>query len=310
MGAAEDQLLRLLLRHLHGAGVRDAVPAPGAPDGAGQHRGPAGRLVRRQHRPGLRVRGPDTGVLRLGRRRTTPSTTSVPPRPRSAGVVPGPGQAEGAPDRRPDRPDDRPRRVRRHLPGGRLQQQRTGRAWPSRWPPTCTPARPASWSARSRRWARRTRTSSPSTTRCECSDVNWPRNWAKWDADTRRVYRTAPFEAWDNAWFNAACAFWPVRGPAQPLQIRGRGAARHPDAPGHAGRGDPLRGRAGGPPAAAHAPGWWWCWAAATTASRWLSPPNTCVNGYLNRYLATGALPSRPGLVNAVCPATPPPAAA
>ena len=47
----------------------------------------------------------------------------------------------------------------------------------------------------------------------ECSDVNWPRNWAKWDADTRRVYRTAPFEAWDNAWFNAACAFWPVHGP-------------------------------------------------------------------------------------------------
>ncbi|HYV77227.1 MAG TPA: alpha/beta fold hydrolase, partial [Streptosporangiaceae bacterium] len=36
----------------------------------------------------------------------------------------------------------------------------------------------------------------------QCSDVNWPRNWAKWDADTRRVYRTAPFEAWDNAWFN------------------------------------------------------------------------------------------------------------
>jgi hypothetical protein len=57
----------------------------------------------------------------------------------------------------------------------------------------------------------------------QCSDVNWPRNWAKWDADTRRVYRTAPFEAWDNAWFNAACAFWPVRGPAHPLQIRGGG---------------------------------------------------------------------------------------
>ena len=33
-------------------------------------------------------------------------------------------------------------------------------------------------------------------------------------------------------------------------------------------------------------------------------PPNTCVDGYLNRYLATGALPSRPGLVNAVCPPT------
>ncbi len=38
-------------------------------------------------------------------------------------------------------------------------------------------------------------------------------------------------------------------------------------------------------------------------------PPNECVNGYLNRYLATGALPSEPGLVNATCPALPPPKA-
>ena len=36
-------------------------------------------------------------------------------------------------------------------------------------------------------------------------------------------------------------------------------------------------------------------------------PPNTCVYGDLNRYLATGALPNRPGLVNATCPALPPP---
>ena len=35
------------------------------------------------------------------------------------------------------------------------------------------------------------------------------------------------------------------------------------------------------------------------------SPPNTCVNGYLNRYLATGALPAGPGPVNATCPALP-----
>jgi hypothetical protein len=36
-------------------------------------------------------------------------------------------------------------------------------------------------------------------------------------------------------------------------------------------------------------------------------PPNTCVNNYLNQYLATGALPQHPGLVNATCPATPDP---
>ena len=32
-------------------------------------------------------------------------------------------------------------------------------------------------------------------------------------------------------------------------------------------------------------------------------PPNACVQGYLNAYLATGALPQAPGLVNATCPA-------
>ena len=36
-------------------------------------------------------------------------------------------------------------------------------------------------------------------------------------------------------------------------------------------------------------------------------PPDACVQGYLNAYLATGALPQAPGLVNATCPAVPDP---
>ena len=55
----------------------------------------------------------------------------------------------------------------------------------------------------------------------QCSDVNWPRSFAYWTSDTEMVYKTAPFQAWDNAWMNAACAFWPVKGPAKPLQIKG-----------------------------------------------------------------------------------------
>ena len=128
----------------------------------------------------------------------------------------------------------------------------------------------------------------------ECSDVNWPRSWAKWDADTKRVYQTAPFEAWDNAWFNASCAFWPVKGPGTPLQITGAGL------PG-------ILMIQGTLDAATPYPG-------AQNAHRRLptarmvvvvgggnhgqslaQPPNTCVNGYLNRYLATGALPSGAG---------------
>jgi pimeloyl-ACP methyl ester carboxylesterase len=142
----------------------------------------------------------------------------------------------------------------------------------------------------------------------ECSDVNWPRTWAKWNSDTRRVYRTAPFQAWDNAWFNASCAFWPVRGPAHPLHIRGAGLPGILMIQGTLDAATPYAG--------------------AQTAHRLLpsarmvvvegggnhgqslaQPPNTCVDGYLNRYLATGALPSGPGPVNATCPALPPPSA-
>jgi hypothetical protein len=141
----------------------------------------------------------------------------------------------------------------------------------------------------------------------ECADAPWPRNWARWDADTRKVYRTAPFEAWDNAWFNAACAFWPVRGAVRPLRI---GAAGLPGILMLQGTLDAATPYAG-----------------AQNAHRLLPtarmvvvsgggnhgqslafPPNVCVDGYLNRYLETGALPAKPGLVNATCPALPAPA--
>jgi pimeloyl-ACP methyl ester carboxylesterase len=142
----------------------------------------------------------------------------------------------------------------------------------------------------------------------ECSDVNWPRSWATWNSATEKVNKTAPFEAWGNAWFNAACAFWPVKGPSKPLQIKGAGLPPILMLQGTLDAATPYAG--------------------AQVAHRLLpsarmvvvegggnhgqslaDPPNTCVNGYLNRYLATGALPSKPGLVNATCPALPPPAA-
>ena len=140
----------------------------------------------------------------------------------------------------------------------------------------------------------------------ECSDVNWPRSWATWNSATAVVDKTAPFYAWGNAWFNAACAFWPVKGPAKPLQIKGAGL---PGILMLQGTLDPATPYAG-----------------AQVAHRLLpsarmvvvegggnhgqslsAPPNTCVDNYLNQYLATGALPQHPGLVNATCPALPDP---
>ena len=140
----------------------------------------------------------------------------------------------------------------------------------------------------------------------ECSDVNWPRSWTRWNADTRKVYSTAPFEAWGNAWFNAACAFWPVHGPARPLRIGAEGLPGILMLQGTLDAATPYAGAQ-----RAHK--------ALPTARMVVvvgggnhgqslaSPPNACVNGYLNRYLATGALPDKPGLVNATCPALPPP---
>src|ERR1700753_999272 len=140
----------------------------------------------------------------------------------------------------------------------------------------------------------------------QCSDVNWPRNWAKWDSDTRKVYATAPFQAWDNAWYHAACAYWTVNGPGQPMKI---GAQGLPGILMLQGTLDPATPYAGAQVAQQ----------ALTTATIGVvegggnhgqsleSPPDNCVQNYLNNYLASGALPSGTGQVNATCPAVAPP---
>ena len=140
----------------------------------------------------------------------------------------------------------------------------------------------------------------------QCSDVTWPRSWSFWTSDTERIYRTAPFQAWDNAWFNAACAFWPVRGPAKPLQIKGAGL---PGILMLQGTLDPATPYAGAQNAHKLLP-----------SARMVvvegggnhgqsleQPSDACVQGYLNAYLGTGALPEAAGLVNATCPAVPAP---
>jgi pimeloyl-ACP methyl ester carboxylesterase len=54
----------------------------------------------------------------------------------------------------------------------------------------------------------------------QCTDVQWPQSWAKWDRDNTRVNRIAPFETWDNAWFNAPCLYW--KAPAStPVTVNG-----------------------------------------------------------------------------------------
>jgi pimeloyl-ACP methyl ester carboxylesterase len=140
----------------------------------------------------------------------------------------------------------------------------------------------------------------------ECSDVSWPRTWTRWHADTRKVNAKAPFEAWGNTWFNAACAFWPVHGPARPMKI---GHAGLPGILMLQGTLDPATPYAGALAARRRLP------TARLVAVKGsgnhgqslATPPNDCVNGYLNRYLASGALPGSSALVSATCPASPDP---
>jgi pimeloyl-ACP methyl ester carboxylesterase len=140
----------------------------------------------------------------------------------------------------------------------------------------------------------------------ECGDVNWPRNWAKWQSDTLRVYQTAPFEAWDNAWFNAACAFWPVSGPSEPFQVDG---AKLPPVLMLQGTLDAATPYAGAQDARKLLPT---ARMVVVTGSgnhgqSLEFPPDACVQNYLNSYLASGALPEKPGLVNATCAPVPDP---
>jgi pimeloyl-ACP methyl ester carboxylesterase len=140
----------------------------------------------------------------------------------------------------------------------------------------------------------------------ECADVIWPRNWSKWQADTETVYKTAPFQAWDNAWFNASCAFWPVKGPSKPFSVNG---AKLPPVLMLQGTLDAATPYAGAQDAHKRLP----------TARMVVvegsgnhgqsleSPANACVQGYLDNYLSGGSLPEKAGLVNATCATTPEP---
>jgi len=140
----------------------------------------------------------------------------------------------------------------------------------------------------------------------ECADVSWPRNFGYWTSDTEMVYKTAPFYAWGNAWDNAACAFWPVHGPAKPPRINGTGL---PGILMLQGTLDPATPYPGAQNAHRLLPSARMVVVegGGDHGQSFEQPPDACVQGYLNAYLATGALPQGAGLVNATCPAVPDP---
>jgi pimeloyl-ACP methyl ester carboxylesterase len=57
-------------------------------------------------------------------------------------------------------------------------------------------------------------------TSVQCRDAAWPRDWRQWRKDNWAVYEKAPFMAWNNAWYNAPCAFWPTSS-MRPVNVAG-----------------------------------------------------------------------------------------
>ncbi|MER6500637.1 alpha/beta hydrolase [Streptomyces sp. NPDC001455] len=55
-------------------------------------------------------------------------------------------------------------------------------------------------------------------TAVQCRDASWPREWNTWRNDGWRVQAKAPFSTWNNTWYNAPCADWPVE-PLRPVRV-------------------------------------------------------------------------------------------
>jgi len=140
-------------------------------------------------------------------------------------------------------------------------------------------------------------------TSVQCRDAHWPKNWSTWVEDNQRVYSKAPFMAWNNAWYNAPCAFWPVSG-LHPIDVSNSkvqsvllfqatkdAATPYPGA-------EVVRRKIQNARLVVEVNG--------GNHGITLSG-NTCLDNYLSAYLSTGARPSAPGLVDATCATMPDP---
>ncbi|MEU0741532.1 alpha/beta hydrolase [Streptomyces sp. NPDC006134] len=138
----------------------------------------------------------------------------------------------------------------------------------------------------------------------QCRDARWPRDWNRWRADHRDLHAKAPFLTWNNAWYNAPCAFWPVRA-RRPVDIANDALppvllfqATHDAATPFEGAVTVRRLLAGSRLVVEEGGG-----NHGVTLSG-----NTCLDRHLAAYLADGTVPrGGGGGADAVCPALPDP---
>ncbi|GGJ33134.1 peptidase [Streptomyces brasiliensis] len=140
-------------------------------------------------------------------------------------------------------------------------------------------------------------------TSVQCRDTSWPRGWNQWRKDNWQVYEKAPFMAWNNAWYNAPCAFWPV--PSQhPVNIANGKLppvllfqATDDAATPHQGGATVHRLLYGSSLVVEQGGG-----NHGITLSG-----NACLDKYLSTYLTNGKVPRGRGEADAVCEKTPDP---
>ncbi|MXM64053.1 alpha/beta fold hydrolase [Streptomyces sp. HUCO-GS316] len=140
-------------------------------------------------------------------------------------------------------------------------------------------------------------------TSVQCRDAAWPRDWKQWRKDNWRVYAKAPFMAWNNAWYNAPCAFWPT----ESLKPRSVVNGKLPPVLLFQATDDAATPYVGG-----------------ATVHRLLARSslvveqgggnhgitlsgNACLDKYLSAYLTDGTVPRGLRRADAVCPALPDP---
>ncbi|MET9435463.1 alpha/beta hydrolase [Streptomyces sp. NPDC006551] len=142
-------------------------------------------------------------------------------------------------------------------------------------------------------------------TAVECNDAPWPEDFAVWDRDNTRLAKLAPFETWDNVWTNLPCAYWKT--PRQkPLDVR-TGAGVLPPVLILAAERDAATPYEGARELQRR------LWGSALVTERDAGThgiaggPNACVNGHLERYLLTGAVPGKTPVRRASCAPHPEP---
>ncbi|MFF8938264.1 alpha/beta hydrolase [Streptomyces paradoxus] len=140
-------------------------------------------------------------------------------------------------------------------------------------------------------------------TSVQCRDAAWPRDWRQWRKDNWAVYDKAPFMTWNNAWYNAPCAFWPTDS-LRPVNVAN---GKLPPALLFQATGDAATPYEG-----------------AVTAHRLLARSslvveegggnhgvtlsgNACLDKHLAAYLTDGTVPRGFGETDAVCEALPDP---